>query len=199
MNESCSKNLRREDFQQALKELDSYIDVTLEDLMQINKLAQKYAQIREVETLLVGNIMTREIITVGAETPLRDAARILLEKRISGLPVVDSSNKLVGVVTEADFLTAMGIPCHHPAHSSVWHTLESMFLHPPSTTSLPAKVADIMATQVITTTPDKTLHDVIELLKKHHIKRVIVSDDQQQPLGIITRSDLVKVILQQLL
>ncbi|HEY9050602.1 MAG TPA: CBS domain-containing protein [Gammaproteobacteria bacterium] len=198
MSERHQPELRREDFQNALKELDSYIDVTLEDLMHINRTAQKHAQLRQAENLMIRDIMTTDVATVRPDTPLRDAARILLELRISGLPVVDENNVPVGIVTEADFLTAMGIPCHHPAHS-LWQTLESMFKHHPNQGNMPATVADIMAHQVITITDTKTLHDAIDTMKKHHIKRVVVTNEQQQVQGIITRSNLVKVLLQQIL
>ena len=198
MSERHQPELRREDFQNALKELDSYIDVTLEDLMHINRTAQKHAQLRQAENLMIRDIMTTDVATVRLDTPLRDAARILLELRISGLPVVDENNVPVGIVTEADFLTAMGIPCHHPAHS-LWQTLESMFKHHPNQGNMPATVADIMAHQVITITDTKTLHDAIDTMKKHHIKRVVVTNEQQQVQGIITRSNLVKVLLQQIL
>jgi CBS domain-containing protein len=198
MSQRSPYELRREDFQNALKEFDSYIDVTLEDLMQINQMAHKHAQLRQAEQLLVRDIMTTDVATASPDTSLRDAARILLELRISGLPVIDQNGKLVGIVTEADFLCAMGIPCHHPAHS-VWQTLESMFMHPPGTRNKPTSVADIMAPQVITIAGDHTLHDAIDTMKKHHIKRLVVVDAQQQVRGIITRSNLVQVLLQQIL
>jgi len=109
--------LQPQDFKHALQEIDSFIDVSLEDLMQIHHMAEKYAQLRQAEQLKVRDIMTTEVASVRPETPLRDAARMLLEMRISGLPVVDSHDRLAGIVTEADFLCAMGIPCHHPAHN----------------------------------------------------------------------------------
>jgi len=198
MSGKSSRELRREDFQQALKEFDTYIDITLEDLMQIDRMANKHARLRETEGLTVREIMTTEMITVTPDTPLSDAARILVEQRISGLPVTGDDGKLVGVVTEADFLCAMGIPCHHPTHS-VWQTLENMFRHPPRTTDMPSKVGDIMVAQVVSINENKTLHDVIEQMKKHHIKRIIVTDDQDRVSGIITRSNLVQVLLQQML
>ena len=92
----------------------------------------------------------------------------------------------------------MGIPCHHPANG-LWQTLESMFKHHPNQGNMPATVAEIMAHQVITITDTKTLHDAIDIMKKHHIKRVVVTNEQQQIQGIITRSNLVKVLLQQIL
>ena len=190
--------LQPQDFKHALQELDSYIDVSLEDLMQIHHMAEQHAQLRQAEQLQVSDVMTRDVATVHPETPLRDAARVLLELRISGLPVIDADNRLVGIVTEADFLSAMGIPCHHPAHN-LWQSLESMFRHQPVRSERPAKVADIMVTQTISLQTDNNLHDVIDTMKRHHIKRVVVTDDQQQVQGIITRSNLVKVLLQQIL
>lgn len=198
MTANHSPEPRREDFQKALKDLDTYIDVTLEDLMQLDKMARKHARLRETETLMVREIMTDNVITVTPETSLSEAARVLIDKRISGLPVTTEDGKLVGVVTEADFLCAMGIPCHHPTHS-VWQTLETMFRHPPRTSGAPSRVGDIMIHEVISVGEDKTLHDVIELMKKHHIKRVIVTDDDHKVSGIIARSNLVQVLLQQML
>lgn len=187
-----------QDFKHALQELDSYIDVTLEDLMHIHQMAEKYAQLRQAEQLKVRDIMTTKVATIHPETSLREAARLLLDLRISGLPVTDANNKLAGIVTEADFLCAMGIPCHHPAHS-LWQTLESMFQHHPARSDKPVKVADIMAKQPITLQAENTLHDVIDTMKRHHIKRVVITDAQQQVQGIITRSNLVQVLLQQIL
>jgi CBS domain-containing membrane protein len=198
MNKTNRPELHPEDFKNALKELDSYIDITLEDLMQINQMAEKHAQLRHAEQLKVRDIMTSDVTTVHPDTPLRDAARILLELRISGLPVTDEHNKLVGIVTEADFLCALGIPCHHPAHN-LWQSLESMFRHHPASDGTPSTVADIMVQQIITLHEDNTLHDVIDSMKRHHIKRVVITDQQQHVQGIITRSNLIRVILQQML
>lgn len=190
--------LQREDFQNALKDMDTYIDVTVEDLLMIAKTAQKHAQLREAETLSVSEIMTAGVKTVHPDTTVKDAARLLLDQKISGLPVISPENKLVGVVTEADFLCAMGIPCHHPAHS-VWHTLESMFNAAPRNNLLPKVVADIMSTQTVTVGLNQTLHDVIDSMKRNHVKRVIVVDSEKYVVGIITRSNLVRVLLQQIL
>ena len=198
MPQRSISEVQREDIQNALKEFDTYIDVNLEDLMMLMKTAQKYAQLRQVEQLLVSDIMSSNVETVTPDTPLRDAAQKLLSLRISGLPVVNQAGELAGIVTEADFLSALGIPCHHPAHS-LWQTLESMFNSQPSQNLVPKKVADIMSSQVVTITVDKTLLDVIGTMKRHHVKRLIVASESNQPVGIITRSNLVRVLLQKIL
>jgi CBS-domain-containing membrane protein len=192
------QDVKREDFQKALKEMDTFIDINVEDLMKITHSAQKHAQLREVEQLLVGDFMTSNVKSVNADTPLRDAAKLLLDLRISGLPVVDESSRLVGIVTEADFLCALGIPCHHPAHS-LWQTLESMFSAQPRNSAVPRNVADIMSGSPITVDRNKTLHDVIDKMKRHHVKRVVVVDKNNLVEGIITRSNMIQVILQQIL
>lgn len=148
--------------------------------------------------MIVRDVMTTNVTTVTPDTPLRDAARILLELRISGLPVIDENGKLAGIVTEADFLAQMGVPGHHPAHN-LWQTLEGMFRHPPNIGNQSATIADIMTRHTITISGEKTLRDVIDLMVKNHVKRVVVTDEQQQVQGIITRSNLVKVLLQQVL
>jgi len=198
VREKSTPELQREDFQNALKEFDTYIDVNLEDLMMITKTAQKYAELRQMEQILVRDIMTTDVATVSPDTSLRDAATKLLELRISGLPVVGQSGELVGIVTEADFLSALGIPCHHPAHS-VWQTLESMFNSQPAQSVAPKKVADIMSAQTVTITADKSLQDVIDTMKRHHVKRLVVTDTNKQVIGIVTRSNLVKILLRKIL
>ena len=198
MSSQDKANLTAEDFQQAIQEMGTYIDVTVDDLMQIYQAAHKNAELRLAEQVLVRDVMTAEVSCVTADTPLRDAARQLLELRISGLPVVDANNKLVGVVTEADFLTAMGIPCHHPAHS-VWQTLETMFHHTPDTSQIPEKVSDIMHTDVISIGEDNSLHDAIDSMKRHHVKRLVVSNPDNAVVGILTRSNLIQVLLKNIL
>ena len=75
--------------------------------------------------------------------------------------MVDENKELVGIVTEADFLTAIGIPCHHPTHS-LWHTLEAMFKQQAQPATSAATVAEIMVQDIITIGEDKTLHEELE-------------------------------------
>ena len=194
MNEADPPKLTREDFVHALQEMGSFIDITVEDLMRIDALAHEHARLRQAGTTRIRDLMTAPVITVHPDASLAEAARLLLEHRIAGLPVVDDSGTLVGVVTEADFLRTIGIP-HHHATQTVWHSLEAMFQHKPRRGGLEAKVSDVMVKDVVTATEDQTLHDAIELMKKHRIKRLIVADRERQVRGIVTRSDLVKLFL----
>lgn len=197
MNKRPESELTRDDFVNALKEMDTFMDVTVDDLMEISSKAAKYARHRKTEGLTIANLMTRAVVTVAPDTSLAEAAHLLVENRISGLPVVDAQQRLLGVITEADFLRAMGIPSHHPTHN-LWQTLEAMFSHQPEIREPTGKVADLMVTNVITVKPYQTLHDVVEIMKHNRIKRVIVCDDDGRVQGMVTRSDLVRVFFDRL-
>ena len=112
----------------------------------------------------VNEIMTTNVITVGDDTRIEDAARLLARHRISGLPVVDRSGALVGVVTEYDLLAKSG-----------------------------ATVADIMSRGVISVSPETDADAVAHLLADRRVRRVPVLDSGRL-VGIVSRSDLVQQI-----
>ncbi len=186
------RDLRREDFIHALEEMHTFMDVNVDSLVELNAKAEKFARLRETKTLRAAQVMTQPVVTVHAGCSLGEAAHILVTRRISGLPVVDDTEKLVGVITEADFLRALGVPSHHATHT-LWQTLEAMFAHHDEIKEPEGRVSELMVKNVVTTTPPQSLNNVLELMKKHQIKRVIVCDDDQHVVGMITRSDLVRV------
>jgi CBS domain-containing protein len=112
----------------------------------------------------VNEIMTTNVVTVGDTSRVEDAARLLAHHRISGLPVVDQSGVLIGVVTEHDLIAKRG-----------------------------QTVADIMSRSVISVSPETEVEEVAVLLANRHVRRVPVLDGSQL-VGIVSRSDLVQEI-----
>ena len=90
-----------DDLRKARRELGTYIDVTEEDLVQIYTLALKYAQERRSKEIPVAEVMTKDVVSVHPDMDIRDVARLLSDRGIGGLPVVDDKSEVVGVVTEA--------------------------------------------------------------------------------------------------
>jgi CBS domain-containing membrane protein len=186
------RGLVREDFVSALAEADTFVDITVDNLMELNARAEKHARFRITGSLRVADLMSQPVVTVTADCSLSEAAHLLVTRRISGLPVVDDDGRLRGVITEADFLRTLGVPSHHPTHS-LWQTLEAMFGHHSEIREPAGTVAEVMVTDVVTAAPAQTLHDVLELMKRNRIKRLVVCDDARRVVGMITRSDLVRV------
>jgi CBS domain-containing membrane protein len=186
---------RRADFQQALKSMDTYMDITVDDLMTLSQRAEQFANRRASEAIQVSHIMSQPVRSVRPQTPLSEAAHLMVTQRISGLPVVDEAGHLAGIITEADFLRALGVPAHQP-HHNLWQTLESLFSHlahhgEPETPDDP--VTAHMVKNVVCVHPDQDLHAVIEVMKRNSVKRLVVCDHDRRVVGMVTRSDLVRL------
>ncbi len=188
--------LQREDFARALQEMGTYMDVSVDDLLQVQTLAMKHARMRKTQDRQVASLMTSPVISVAPGCSLSEAAHLLVKHRISGLPVVDESNKLLGIITEADFLRALGVPAHHPGHH-LWQTLENMFHPAVQVREAEGTVAELMVRDVITLSDQASLHQALELMKQHRIKRLVVCDETQRVVGMLTRSNLVRVFFDQ--
>lgn len=194
-DKSTTHKAIREDYERALQSMDTFMDIEVNDLMTLAERAQYFAGQRATESLKVSRIMSHPVQVVGEQTTMSEAAHLMVSQRISGLPVVDSDERLVGIVTEADFLRGLGVPAHHPTHN-LWQTLESMFGHLAHHGELEGPedpVADHMVKDVVCTSPDHYIDDVIQLMKHHHVKRVLVCSAERRIVGMVTRSDLVKI------
>src|SRR5512139_2602465 len=101
--EACE--ISDEDLREALKEMKTYVDVTEEDLKRIYSIALKQAKKRLESKIAVSDIMTRRVVTAKRDSDIHDVSALLSEHRISGLPVVDEENHVMGVVSEADLLS----------------------------------------------------------------------------------------------
>ncbi len=137
----------------------------------------------------VAEVMTRQIITILPDASILDAMESMLEHNISGLPVVDTDGKLVGVVTESDFLRN-GLGGVAPKR----HRMIELLFRPDQAASDPArlharKVKDVMTVNLITVAPDTPIEDAVALMRKNDIKRLLVLRDGHLA-GVISRADL---------
>lgn len=186
---------RREDYERALQSMQSFIDVGVNDLMTLAERAQHFAEQRAAESLKVSRIMSSPVRVVSAQTTMAEAAHIMVDERISGLPVVDDNDRLVGIITEADFLRGLGVPAHHPTHN-LWQTLEALLGHfsshaEPEDPGHP--VAKHMVDNVVCVSPEHYIDDAIALMAQHRVKRILVCEGDRRVVGVVTRSDLVRV------
>jgi CBS domain-containing protein len=139
------------------------------------------------------DIMTSPVITVAPDTAVREIARLLFERRISGVPVVEDG-RLVGIVSEADLLHRHEIGTERPAPGSWWLRLFSSDVTPASYVRSHAMHArDVMAHEVVSVTPDTPVAQIATLLETRGIKRVPVVRGAQL-VGIVSRANLVQAL-----
>jgi CBS domain-containing protein len=144
--------------------------------------------------ILVQDVMTRKVITVLKYEDVMHVASILSEKNISGLPVVDKENKLIGIITQADILSMVGVRKEHTFKDLLKH----MFGEPLPERKAGDIVADIMASPAVTIKPHANIAEAAQMMDEKKIRRLPVVDDRNMLLGIISRADILKAVLRNL-
>lgn len=139
------------------------------------------------------HVMTKDVVAVTPHTTIEEAARIMLQMHISGLPVIDDAGNLVGVVSESDFLrrSEMGTGRRHAAWLKFFTgpaQAAAEFVHERG-----RKVEDVMTRQVISVQEETSLADLVDLMEGHDIKRVPVMRGNA-PVGIVTRTNLLQAM-----
>lgn len=191
MGKTQEPPLVEEDLRAALREMKTYIDVTEEDLKKIYEIALRHAQQRIDVKIPVGRVMSRNVVTVKRDADFHEAARLLAENRISGMPVVDNDQRVVGVISDADILTLAGMKEGH-TFRDVLHRLLGEPIAPRPTDR--SRVGDVMSSPPITCKADSDIADVARILDGRKIKRLPVVDDDGKLVGIVSRADIVRVI-----
>jgi CBS domain-containing protein len=138
-------------------------------------------------------IMTKGCITVTPRTTIEEAAKIMLERHVSGLPVLDDAARLVGIVSESDFLRRheIGTARRRPAWVQFFlgpQTAASEYVHERG-----RRVEDVMTRDPITIEESTPLEEIVRLMEKNDIKRLPVMSGQAL-LGIVTRSNLLQAV-----
>lgn len=138
-------------------------------------------------------IMTWEVITVGPDASIVEAAELMLDHHISGLPVLDGGGKLIGIVSEGDFLrrSEIGTQRRRPRWLQFFvgpGREADEFVHQSG-----RKVGEIMTRDPITIDEDTKLEEIVRLMEKHDVKRLPVMRGEQL-IGVVTRTNLLREV-----
>jgi CBS domain-containing protein len=139
--------------------------------------------------MLATDVMTTNVITVTPDTEVREIAALLLDHRISGVPVVGSGHRIVGIVSEGDLMRR---PENETESRQSWWLDAIMNANQSAEKYVKAharKAGQIMTRNVVTISEETPLDEIAGLLEKHHIKRVPVVRDGKL-VGIVSRANL---------
>lgn len=134
----------------------------------------------------VVDLMASEVISVHRETSLRDAARLMVEKGISGLPVTDEDGSLVGVISEGDFLRK-----EVDRGDLMGRGLLGVLFDSRDSLAEAENVGEVMAENLFTVSPDATLVEAARTMTTHGVKRLPVVTREGKLVGVISRRDVV--------
>jgi CBS domain-containing protein len=141
----------------------------------------------------VGDVMTRRVISVAPDGSIRDAVQLMLQNRISGLPVVDPAGHLVGMVTEGDFLRRSETGTQRKRPRWLEFITGSGSLAGEYVRTHGRRIDEVMTVDPVTISEDADLDQVVQLMEKHRIKRLpVVRDDRL--IGIVSRANLLHAL-----
>ncbi|KOU22781.1 CBS domain-containing protein [Streptomyces sp. WM6368] len=134
-----------------------------------------------MKRLKVADLMTDEVVSVAPGTGFKDVAKLLAQYDISGVPVLDDEDRVVGVVSQTDLLARTGSGSH-PAEQS-------------GTVAGAPSAGDVMSAPAVTVHAEETVADAARLMTRRSIERLPVVDVEDRLVGIVTRRDLLRMFL----
>jgi len=142
----------------------------------------------------VGDIMVRDVVAVGPETAVREVATLMLERRISGVPVVDAEGRVLGIVSEGDLIRRPEIETDHARTGWLGIFVSAEDRARDFVKSHGRKAGEIMTRPAIGVSPGTPLTEVVRLMERSRVKRLVVVEDGKLA-GLVTRADLVRALV----
>ena len=139
------------------------------------------------------DVMTSPVVSIELDASIWQAVRIMLQRHISGLPVIDQKGALVGIVTEGDFLRRAETGTQRRRPRWLEYLIGPGRLADEYTRSHGRKVSEIMTADPLTITEDTPLDEIVRLMEKRQIKRLPVVREQHV-VGIVSRANLVHAL-----
>ena len=147
--------------------------------------------------MLAKDIMSRDVITVRKDSTIKEVVELLVEHKISGAPVVDETDRLIGMISEGDLLYK-DRKLQTPAFLEILGGV--IYLENPQRLSQDLKkmtasvVTELMTKKVFTVREITPVQEIASLMIKRKINRVPVVDEAEKVVGIVSRQDLVRSI-----
>jgi len=147
--------------------------------------------------LAVKDIMTTDLITVSPETDIIKAAKLLLEKHINGVPVIDAAGKLVGILCQSDLVAQqqkLPIPSYFSFLDGFISVSSMKKIEKQVEKIAAAVVADAMTANPVTVEPDMDIEVVAALMVESHFHTIPVVDEGRL-VGIVGKEDILRTLL----
>lgn len=187
-------HLSDDDVIEAMKEIEGYLDISVQDFRELYTRAMKLARERFLRSTPVKEIMQANVVTIAPGAELEEIITTLAANSVSGLPVVNEAGLLVGVISEKDIFNKLG----GKDDASFWEVLSGC-MHSnkclmKSITRVTVK--DLMTSPAITVNETTSVRDALQLYREKKVNRLPVIDSDGKLAGIITRTDILQAHLE---
>lgn len=196
LNQSVPPEMRfgftTEDLNEVLKEYNQVIDVSRDDLQLLLQQTEMHAYRRRFGEITCAEIMSKDVISVEFGTELEDAWGLLRKNKIKALPVVDRAHRVIGILTQVDFMKHANLELLEGFENK----LKDFIRRTAGVYSLKPEVAgQIMTSKVVTANVNMHIIELIPLMTQNNLHQHIpVIDADRKLVGIVTQSDLVSAL-----
>lgn len=179
------------DLKQALKNMDTFMDVSLEDLGKLLTAAEKNSFKRFKGNITCADIMVRNVPSVEYGTDVEEAWSIMLKDHLKAMPVIDRSRRVIGIITWADFFKFVNLN----AYQNFQETFRAFIRRTPDiSTKKPEYVGHIMSASV-TTLPETThVAELIPLMSHKDIRQVPIVNNENRLVGMVYQTHLIAAL-----
>ncbi|HEY9373963.1 CBS domain-containing protein [Streptomyces sp.] len=141
----------------------------------------------------IGELMTREVVSVRGDAPFKEIARTLSRHQVTAVPVVDGGGRVLGVVSEGDLLRKTADQAATPGDLPAVPDLEAWERAKAEGT----RAEELMSAPAVCTRPEWTVAEAARLMEVQGVKRLVVVDDEDRLVGIVSRRDLLGIFLRE--
>ncbi|MGW3126362.1 CBS domain-containing protein [Streptomyces sp. NPDC001123] len=143
----------------------------------------------------VGSVMTTDVVHAAYSTPFKEVARLLADHRISGLPVIDDDDKVIGVISETDLMARQATaPGPYGKHRAPLDQL-TRGARKQAAKAQARTAGDLMSDPPVTVHAENTIVEAARTMAERRVERLPVLDEEDRLVGIVTRRDLLQVFL----
>lgn len=180
-------DLIEEDVIDAMRSVPGYLDISTDDFRVLYQFAAEHAIRRLFKSLRAGNLMLSTITPLQPQMRLGEAARALTGQRLKSLPVVDEQERVIGILTETDFLHCMGANSYLELLLNLAETQKTV-----SRRCSNDSVGEMMSSPVVTVAETASVNEIITSFARHEGRSTPVVNSTGQLRGMLLRKDFVR-------
>lgn len=189
---SLKADISDEDIIEAMKDIPGYLDITPGDFKEVYQTAYRHAMSRIASSVKAKDIMTTKVFSVKRDTPVEEIAELMAKNIISGVPVIEESGKVTGIISEKDFLSGIGAEDAETIMGIIASCLRNKGCMAISIRA--RKAGDIMTSPAITVLENATVSEIAGIFNEKNINRVPVTDPEGNLIGIVSRADILRYL-----
>jgi len=182
-----------DDVRQAMKKLGGYVDITFGDFKELYHIACSHALKRLMHSVRARDIMTKHVVSVHARAHSMEIAELMATHNVSGVPVLDDDEQVVGIISENDFLSRMG-----DRDVKSFMSIVARCLQQKGCLAVPIskqQAEDIMTSPAVTVSEDTPVSEIVRIFAEKGINRVPVIGAEGQLIGIVSRADTLQTVI----